>query len=278
MFVVGILGGSLTVLAEAIRGTLGQLVEMFSLAVLRRIHRGHVAEFEFGAGKLEQICNLAIAVSLLVGAAWVARRAVEVLVYGHTASPLGLALAACFGALNTFLNFIAWDEVRQACRGQPSVIMRAQLASRLTKLISSCIVQVTMTLAALVQDPVVAGLADGGGALFVAAYMAYIAYGMLRHGLPDLLDRSLDEATQVAVLRVLAAHFDRFDELVRLRTRRSGPVSFVEITFGFDPGLTLQELDRRGRAIRADIAGEVEGADVAILYAPFPERRTDAST
>jgi cation diffusion facilitator family transporter len=270
LFIAGILGGSLTVLAEAIRGTLGQFVEMFSLLVLRGIHRGQVAEFEFGAGKLEQVCNLAIAVSMLAGAGWVSFHAIGVLLYGHTASPVGLALGASFGALNTFLNFIAWDEVRQACRGSASVIMRAQLTSRRTKLISSCAVQITLTVAALARDPMIAGVADGGGALFVSAYMTYMARQMLRHGLPDILDRSLDEASQIAMLRVLAAHFDAYDQLLGLRTRRSGTRVFIEITLGFAADLTLAELRRRTDPIKAAIARELETADVSILFVPCP--------
>ena len=55
----GFLGGSLTILAEAIRGSLMSLTELFSLVVMRRIHRGQLADLEFGTGKLEQVANTA---------------------------------------------------------------------------------------------------------------------------------------------------------------------------------------------------------------------------
>jgi hypothetical protein len=77
--------------------------------------------------------------------------------------PFGLAMAASFGALNTLLNYIAWNEVRKARRRGHSVIMQAQLESRLTKLVSSLIVQITMTVAALARDPLIAVWADGLG-------------------------------------------------------------------------------------------------------------------
>ena len=157
MFTIAFVGGSLTILAEAMRGTLGQLVEIYSLVVLRRIHRQGFAAFDYGVGKLEQACNLAIAVSMLVGAAWIGHKALRlVLEAENIASPLGLTMAACFGALNTYLNYIAWNEVRKACRHGHSIIMQAQLKSRLTKLVSSLIVQVTMTVAALAPDPLIA--------------------------------------------------------------------------------------------------------------------------
>jgi cation diffusion facilitator family transporter len=269
MFTVAIVGGSLTILAEAIRGTLGQLVEIYSLVVLRRIHRGGFVEFDFGVGKLEQACNLAIAVSMLAGAVWIGRKAVLLVLEAEgIASPFGLAMAASFGAVNTFLNYVAWNEVRKACRHGRSVIMQAQLKSRLTKLVSSVIVQLTMTVAALARDPLVAAWADGLGAMFVTCYLVLIALKMLRAGLPDLFDRSADEPTQHAIRRVLEDHVGAYGRLERVRSRRSGGTIFVEIALAFDPCLQLSDIHERSAAIRARIMREVEGADISILAAP----------
>lgn len=268
---VGILGGSLTIVAESVRGGLMLAVEAYSLVVMRRIHRGRVADLDFGAGKLEQVCNLAIALGMLGGSAWIAGGAAELALRGRSeASPLGLALAASLGAVNNLANFVTWDEMRRAARAGGSVIMQAQLRARTTKLVASAGVQATMTVAALAVDPVVAAWADGLGALFVSGLTLASAVGMFRSGLPDLLDRSLDEAAQFSVLRALALHFDNYARFDRVRSRRSGSQVFVEIALGFDAGLPLAEVDRRATAIRAAIAREIEGADVSILVSAHP--------
>jgi len=271
MFPVGLLGGSLTMIADAVRGTLLLMVETYSLIVMRRINRGKVAEFEFGTGKLEQICNLAIATGMILSAFLIALGAVDLALKGHSnGSPLGLALAATTNAANTLVNFAWWYEVRRAAGRDPPVIVRAQLQVRLTRFTSSCIVQVTMTVAAITRDPVIAACGDSLGALFVAGYLTAIAVGMLRAGLPDLLDRSVDEASQIAVLRSLARHYLDYDRLDHIRSRRSGKLLFVEIALGFDAGLPLREVDRRAAAIRETIARELEGADVSILVSAHP--------
>jgi divalent metal cation (Fe/Co/Zn/Cd) transporter len=274
MFIIAFLGGSLTILAEAIRGTLGQLVEIYSLVVLRRIHRKGFTSFDFGVGKLEQACSLAIAVSMLVGAAWIGHKAVLLVLQGENiASPLGLTMAASFGALNTYLNYIAWNEVRKACQSGHSVIMQAQLKSRLTKLVSSLIVQATMTVAALAPDPLIAAWADGLGAMFVAGYLGVIAFQMLRVGLPDLFDCSVDQSTQLAIRRALEEHAGTYGHLERMRSRRSGGTTFVEIALAFDSSLQLTDIHQRITAIRACITKEVEGADVSILAAPLQQNQ-----
>jgi ferrous-iron efflux pump FieF len=268
---VGLLSGSLTMIAVSVRWFLILSFQTFSFIVMRRINRGKLADLEFGTGKLEQFCNLAMATGMILGAILLARGAVDLAIQGHTdATPLGLTSAAVFNAANVLVNFVAWHEIRRTAGPAPPVIVLAQLQKRLTVFTSSCIEQVTMTVAAIARDPVIAAYADSSGALFVVGYVTVTAIGMLRAGLPDLLDRSVDEASQIAVLRSLAHHYLDYDRLDHIRSRRSGKLVFVEIGLGFDAGLPLREVDRRAAAIKETIAREIEGADVSILVSAHP--------
>src|SRR5690242_13815334 len=105
---IGILGGSLTIAAESIRAFLMNLIELFSLLVLKRIHRGELADLEFGTGKLEQVANTVIGAAMLGGALWIASSVISLLT-GKTAlgTPFGLAMAAIAGALNLYVNFLS---------------------------------------------------------------------------------------------------------------------------------------------------------------------------
>ena len=69
--VVGLLGGSLTVIAETIRAILMIAIEVFAYVLMRRLNRGRLTDLEFGTGKLEQVANLLIGGGMLVGAAWI---------------------------------------------------------------------------------------------------------------------------------------------------------------------------------------------------------------
>jgi divalent metal cation (Fe/Co/Zn/Cd) transporter len=191
---------------------------------------------------------------------------VATILAGRTdASPVGLALAACLNAVNSFANYVAWVEVRAAERAGHSVIMRAQLRTRTTKLVASALVQITLTVAAVTAEPVIAAWADALGALIVAGFIARTSARMMREGLPDLLDRAVDEATREAAVRALEPHRPAFAELGRIRSRRAGGAVFLELAVRFDADLPLEEVDRRIEAMRAAIEAGVPGADVAIL-------------
>ena len=115
---VGLLGGSLTIKAETIRFVLGMSIEIFAYTVMWRLHRDKLHDLEFGGGKLEQIANLVTGVGMLGGAAWIASKAMAIVSgHGEVGAPLGLALAAIVGALNAYINFVAWDAMRRAAVG-----------------------------------------------------------------------------------------------------------------------------------------------------------------
>lgn len=266
MIQVGLFGGSFTIMAEALRASLMLAIEIFSLVVMRRIHRGVLSGFEFGHGKLEQVASLSIAVGMLGGAVWIGLGVLEIIAGEKPlGTPFGLALAAMLGAVNTCANVVTWDAMRRAARSGGSVIMRAQLRARVVKLFSSLFVQATMTVAAVSLNDVIVAWADAIGSAFVAGFIVINAIEMMRSGLPDLLDRTVDEEIQIAVNRALARHFKTYDHLDRVRSRRAGEQVFIEITLGFDGNLALDEADRRVEALKTTLNEEVRRADISIL-------------
>lgn len=263
---IGILGGSLTIAAETVRASLMYLIELFSLMVLKRIHRGELADLEFGTGKLEQVANMVIGAAMLGGALWIASRVIAVLT-GASApgTPFGLAMAAMAGALNLYINFLSWDRVRRAVRAESSIVMQGQLQSRWVKLISSLFVLITMTVAAASTDDRVVAWADVLGSLFVAGFLVVNAFDMLSTGLIDLLDRSAGPKVHAAIDRALARHADDYGELARIRSRRSGRVIFIELVLRFDPGLSIAQIDQRIDALKQSLGHEIEHADISVV-------------
>jgi cation diffusion facilitator family transporter/anti-anti-sigma factor len=278
MVLVGLFGGSFTIVAEALRAWLMLAIEIFSFVIMRRIHRGVLSNFEFGHGKLEQLASLAIAVGMFGGAIWIALGVVSIIAGAKPlGTPFGLALAAMLGAVNTCTNVVAWDGMRRAARSGGSVIMRAQLRARVVKLFSSLFVQATMTVAAVSLNDVIVAWADAIGSAFVAGFIVINALEMMRSGLPDLLDRTVEEEIQIAVNRALARHFKDYDRLDRVRSRRAGEQVFIEIALGFDGSLEVGEADRRAEALKTTLNEEIRRADISILISPNPIAGSDRS-
>jgi divalent metal cation (Fe/Co/Zn/Cd) transporter len=239
--------------------------------VIRKIHGGALAGFDYGTGKIEQLCSIAIAFGLGAGALLVGYDALGMARTGYSdATPLGLALAAVVGAANLLVNFISWDAVRQATMGRPSAIMTAQLRARTTKLLASMMVQVTMTVAALAKDPVVVAVADAVGALLVCAVMAHAALGLLREAVPDLLDRSIAHVARPALERaatVLPAGL----RLTGFRSRGTARAFALEVTLACRTGTDVQEVARAERQLAAELRRLLPDIELSVAIQAVPE-------
>lgn len=263
---VSVWSGSLTLLAETVRGSLMLLLGCYAFTVLRRVHRKRLAAYEFGTGKLEQFANFLIGAALLLGAVWVAGRAVgSILSPPPAASGTRLLLAAATSMLNLLVNLFAFWALWRAGRDGTSLIMRGQIRARFGKLVTSVIVTVAIGVAAAVPGSPVSRAADILGSAFVVCIMLYVGATLLREALPDLLDRALDEARQNAINEVLIRHYDRYETLERVRSRQAGTRLYVEIGLGFNEGLSFGEVASVCREMAEHLRALIPGADVTVV-------------
>ncbi|EFH13034.1 cation diffusion facilitator family transporter [Teichococcus cervicalis] len=259
---------SLTLLAEAVRGWLMVALELLVLLLMRRIHRGRMAAYEFGAGKLEHFANLLIGLAMAGGAVWLAAGALGKIHLPSSAPNDGVRLALLLSLVNLAVNAAALRALWQAGRDGRSVIMTGQIRTRLSKLLSSAVVVLAIGVAAWAPGSMLSLVADAGGTLFVAVVMLGVAARLWRDSLPDLLDRSLEEEHQALVNRALAAHFAAYEALLSVRSRRAGSRVHVEVALGFAPDRGFAEVAAAMRAVRAELEALIPGAEVVVIPHP----------
>jgi len=108
-------------------------------------------------------------------------------------------------------------------------------------------------------------IAEAVGGLVVAGFMISIAAGLLREALPDLLDRAIAEPMQMQVNRTLVEFFHDYDELIEVRTRRSGIIAHVEITLGFAPDKNLGQLSGIIERMQEHLRQAIPNSDIVIV-------------
>lgn len=273
MFIVGLTTSSLTLLSEAIRVALMLVVEFYSLLILRALHRDKLRKFRFGIGKIEQITNLSIGIALIGGGLWIGGHVIDTLVLGHkNSTPVGLAVAAVLASSNTLVNALGCYAMISAARSGDSAVFRAQLRARTIKLLASLVVQVTITIAALAQDPVISLWFDAIGGCFVACLQISIGLKMASECLRDLLDHPIPEAMKAKIDDLLhAADIAPREELARVRTRRSGSLPHVELTLAPLRCVSLDDFAERAGRVETLAQRDFLDADISIVI-PIMDR------
>ena len=88
--------------------------------------------------------------------------------------------------------------------------------------------------------------------------------GIFSSSVYDLLDRTLEEERQIMILAELARHFNDYEELHGIRSRRSGGEVYVEIFLEFDPEKRVSEVQEAVDRLRKSIEKKIQGSRVTI--------------
>ena len=262
---VGIAVGSLSMIAEVLRGGLLLLVICVSLRTLRQAHRGLIVEYDYGIGKLERALSGLVAVLLLFAAGYIFWRAFVMQPEVTEPSPFLAAVAVLFVCLNLGINTFPLIPLWRSMRTQPSVIVLSHFRARLAKAAGSFVVVTSVAIHMFGSDPRTGRIAEAIGGIVVAGFMIVIAIGLLREALHDLLDRAIAEPMQLKVNRTLAEFFHEYDELISVRTRRSGNIAHVEITLGFATEKTLGELSAVVARMEHHLNQAIPNSDILII-------------
>jgi divalent metal cation (Fe/Co/Zn/Cd) transporter len=262
--------GSLAMLAELLRGGLLLIVEGAALVTLRAVHRGQTYFYEFGVGKVERMLSASVGALLVLAAAFVVSK-----VMGASEQPLltpfWASVAIMLVIYNLFTNVMPLWPLWHATRSGTSIIVGTQFRARIAKAAASVTVVTCVAIDALSPNRELARLADDVGGLVGAGFMAVVGARMIYEALPDLLDRALAEPLQLKVTAALAASFRHYEQLIGVRTRRSGTVPHVEITVAFDPARTLADVGAVTQAMRRTVRAAIPEADVVVIAVPLDE-------
>lgn len=264
VMMAAITSGSLTVLAELLRGLLLYIIEIITYITMWRSHRGKFAEFEYGIGKIERVITILIAGGLYFSAVYTFGSAIDRLSHPSILPTTAMIFAVVVSSTNLAVNLFCTGDFIRSNQNETSLILDSQIRSRLVKTIASGIVVVVLVVTMWLPDPKAATLIDAAGALFAAGYMAVIGTQLLRESLPDLMDRALPEKDQLMLLKVVARYFDDFDQFDAVRSRRSGGHAYIDMNLEFDANMPLYEVNRRCRAIQEDLVELIPDAIVTV--------------
>ena len=262
--VIAVFSGSMLLLSDLADFLRNIAANAVSLHILGKIRKGQVHEFNYGAGKLERAGSLFGALcyvgSLAGVAAYSAVRFVR-------PAPLhvGFTLAGMLGLIAAIVVSVGfWVYYKRLAAEAPGPLIDIQWRHQRTDALSSAAVLGALGLAMVFRDRAWAAYIDPacGLAYSVFAIGAYVP--VMRESFRDLLDHTLAEDVQIAVMRRLAEHYEDYEAFYGVRSRRSGNRLLIEVTLGFDPAKTVGEAVKMIESLRAAIEGDVANAEVSV--------------
>ena len=267
--IVGLMTGSLGILAEAAHSGLDLVAALVTFFAVRISDRPPDEQYRYGYGKVENLSALIETLLLLITCVWIIYEAIQRLFYKS------VEIEASIWAFGVMAISIAVDVSRsrmlyRAARKHNSQALEADALHFSTDIWSSAVVIVGLALVWLSErlGPEWAWLAKGDAvaALVVAIIVVYVSLQLGKRAVtvlldvapPGLADRIAAEASQVPGVQSVGP----------LRVRQAGASVFVDLVVNVDRSVSLEEAHQIAEAVDDHVTRLVQRGDVVVHVDP----------
>ncbi|MGC8879405.1 MAG: cation-efflux pump [Anaerolineae bacterium] len=274
---VGLMTGSLGILAEAAHSALDLVAAGVTFLAVRVSDRPADREHTYGHGKVENLSALFETLLLLGTCAWIIYEAVQRLLFGHHEIELSWWAFAVMG-VSIIVDVSRSRALARAARQYHSQALEADALHFSTDVYSSMVVILGLVLVWAAQRlelpwlqhaDVVAAIGVAGIVVFVSWQLAQRAVESLVDGIPrGLYDQVMEVVGSVpGVLRV-----------ERVRLRRSGPETFADVTVQVGREVGLEAAHAIATSAEEAVRNVLPRSDVVVHVEPVRSAQEDLIT
>jgi cation diffusion facilitator family transporter len=264
--VVGFTTGSLGILSEAAHSALDLVAAVVTFFAVRVSGRPADREHTYGHGKVENLSALFETLLLLATCAWICYEAVERLFFKQVKVE-ATAWAFAVMAVSIIIDLSRSRALARVAKKHGSQALEADALHFSTDIWSSCVVLGGLSLVVVAEQTGNAWLhkADAVAALGVAVIVVIVSVRLGRRTIADLLDEvPLGLRDEV----VHAVSLPGVESVGRVRLRRSGALSFVDLTLGVGRATSLERGHEIATAAEHAVQALLPGADVVVHVEP----------
>ena len=261
--VVGIITGSLSVLAQAIDSFLDLFAVIITFLAINVAARPADESHPFGHGKAENVAAIIQAVLIFFAGGSIIYAAIRRI---QTEAALemteaGMVVMAVSIAASIFLS----RYLLRISRQEDSMALEANAHNIAADVYSAAAVFIGLLVVRFTDitiiDPILAGV--------VALYIFKVAFDVLRKSFGGLVDVKLPESEESAVRLAITEHFT--SEVVsfhRLRTRKAGNQRHIDLHLVMPKHISIEEAHDMCDHLEKDIEGRLLNTDVIIHVEP----------
>ncbi len=266
--VVGLLTGSLGLLAEAAHSGLDLVAAVITYFAVRVSDRPADAEHPYGHGKVENVSALAETLLLLITCGWIIYEGTERLFFRprHVDATVWAFVVVL---ISIMIDISRSRALYRVAKKHNSQALEADALHFSTDVWSSAVVFLGLAFVkfgALVGQVEFFGRADAVAALIVALIVIVISYKLGRRTIDVLLDRA-PPGTAAAIAQAVR-QVEGVLECRHLRVRQSGNQSFVDLTIGVRRGQSLEGSHAIATQVEERIQALYPHADVVVHIDP----------
>lgn len=254
---IGIMSGSVAVLASAIDSVLDLIVSAFNYFAITKSEQPADEKFNYGKGKIEALAAVIEGTVITVSGLYIFYEAIRKAFYQKEIEYLGASIIvmlislALTIALVLFLNYVA--------KKTGSMVVKSDALHYKTDVLSNGAILVSLVLIQVTNF----GLIDSIMGVVISIYIIHSAYEIIKDGVYILLDASLDEEIVEKIKNIILEEKE-ISDFHYLKTRKSGHTNFVDVHLVFSPGISLIKAHHAGDRIEEKIKDLIDDEEWVI--------------
>ncbi len=273
--VVGLLSGSLGMMAEAAHSAFDLVAAVVTFLAVRVSDRPADADHTYGHGKIENFSALIEALLLVITCIWIVYEAIDRIFLNPHDVDASVWTFITMG-LSVVVNSYWAKMLYAAARKHQSQALEADALHHATDVWSSWVVLAGLAVVWLGHNFFPAydellGKADALAGVGVAAIILFVTYDLGKSTIDVLLDRAPAGVPQR--ISLVAAQEPGVLEVAQVRVRRSGPSLFVDMTIAVDRNLSFENTHAVADAVAGRVRELAPGADVVVHTDPRENER-----
>ena len=255
---------SAVLLADTMKTTLEFVAVLLAWLAIRRISRGADHHFNYGVGKLENLSSLLIGLLMVCCVLIISADVVHSLIKPSHISGIGVWISLTAQIVYGVINGAVFMRARRMSKTTSSPLMVSQARLFFSRFVGNIFIFVSLSSSLALSSHPWSMYIDPIASMLIAMSIIMSATCIFSSSFYDLLDRTLEETDQLAILREVAKHFDEYKDLHGIRSRRSGSRIFIDIFLEFEKDKTMAEVQQVVSNLRTRIEGEIPDSHVTI--------------
>lgn len=244
---IGILSGSVAVLASAIDSVLDFIISAFNYFAINKAEQPANKTFNYGKGKIEALAAVIEGTIITMSGLFILYHAIKKAYVGDTTELLGSSILvmsislAITIALVIFLNYVA--------KKTNNMVIKSDALHYKTDVLSNGAILISLILIYTTG----LDLIDAIMGIIISIYIIYSAYEIIKEGIYILLDAALDEKIVKEIKNIIETE-EGISDYHYLKTRKSANTNFVDVHLVFNDGISLLKAHSLGDKIEDKIA------------------------
>lgn len=264
--VVGVITGSISVLAQAADSTLDVLAVGFTSFAVIVADRPADREHPFGHGKVENIAAIVQAVLLFSAGILIAYSSVMRIVSGQTEVALEEAGIGVM-VISIVTSFFLSRHLLKVAQAADSIALEANAHNITADIYSTSAVLVGLAVVRFtgfnILDPILA--------IGVSLLILRSGFTVLRKSFGGLIDVRLPDDEEKIVRAAILEHVGELVNFHALRTRKAGRQRYIDLHLVMPAHISLEKAHEMCDHLEQDIGGKLKSASLTIHVEPCKE-------